>query len=270
LDKDKKNTFFKNIRDLKLGIIKVYKTPSLPSHVLNFNHNIFVRIFRVIGGICLLLTLSKKVFEFNEYIIYLVIFINTLFLIYQFVLLIYRIINIYRILKSDQLDIRNSPLNNFATIFTKGLLCFKGICEGGIFTGTILGTGIAYDWALESANKEKVFAPLVGSFLEKLSGANSLTGEQKQQLDELDFIKRATQEKLESLRKLNSIVESNKEIESLIQNIECQDGIFSPEDKNSLLKAFKEEKASLLNKSNEVKKTLNMDELLKTFNKGKK
>jgi hypothetical protein len=145
LDKDKKNTFFKNIRDLKLGIIKVYKTPSLPPHVLNFNHNIFVRIFRVIGGICLLLTLSKKVFEFNEYIIYLVIFINTLFLIYQFVLLIYRIINIYRILKSDQLDIRNSPLNNFATIFTKGLLCFKGICEGGIFTGTILGTGIAYD-----------------------------------------------------------------------------------------------------------------------------
>jgi len=65
-------------------------------------------------------------------------------------------------------------------------------------------------------------------------------------------------------------VESNKEIESLIQNIECQDGIFSPEDKESLLKAFKEEKVSLLNKSNEVKKTLNTDELLKTFNKEKK
>lgn len=120
---------------------------------MNLNNNIFRRIFRVIGGICLLLTLSKKIFDFNESIIYLVIFINLLFLINQCVLLICIIKNIYIILKSDHLDIKNSPLNKFTTIFTKGLLCIKGVCEGGIFTGTVLGTCIAYDWELESANK---------------------------------------------------------------------------------------------------------------------
>ena len=157
----KNNTFIKQIKDLKIGIIKVYKTPTLPTHILNFNNNVFVRIFRVLGGICLLLTLSRVIFQYNEYFIYLVIIINIFFLLYQFVLIIYRIITIIKLLKSDKLDIRNSPINRFATIFTKGLLCIKGICEGGIFTGTVLGTGIAYDWALESANKEKVFAPFL-------------------------------------------------------------------------------------------------------------
>lgn len=229
-----------------------------------------MRIFRVIGGICLLLTLSKKVFQFNEYIIYLVVFINLIFLIYQFVLLVYRIINIYRILKSDHLDIKNSPLDKFATIFTKGLLCIKGVCEGGIFSGTILGTGIAFDWALESANKEKVFAPLIGSFIEKISGINSLSAEQKQQLEQLNFIKKNTDEKLKYLKKLNSVVESNKEVENIIQSIDCQKDIFSDKDKSSLLKAFNEEKTTLVNKSKEIKQSLNLNELLKAYKNGKK
>jgi hypothetical protein len=135
----------KRLNNLKMGIIKVYNTPTLPAHVLNFNKKIIVRIFRVIGGICLLLTLSKKLFDFSEIIIYLVIFIDFLFFIYQFILIIYRIKNIYKVLNTDSLDIRNSPLDKIITIFTRGLFCMKGACEGGIFVGTLLGTGIAYD-----------------------------------------------------------------------------------------------------------------------------
>jgi hypothetical protein len=239
----------------------------LPNHIIEFNHNIFVRIFRILGGICLLLILSKKVFDFNPYIIYVVIFINLIFLIYQFVLLIYRIRNIYKILKSKDLEIRNSPLNNFATVFTKGLLCIKGVCEGGIFTGTILGTGIAFDWALESANKEKVFAPLVGSFIKKLSGIDSLNEEQRKQLEQLNFIKKTTDEKLNYIRKLNNIVKSNQEIEDIIQSIECQKDIFSEKDKSSLINAFKKEKESLISESLEVKKSLNMNDLVESFKK---
>ena len=55
----------KIINNLKLGNIKVYKTPTLPNQVINFNKNIFVRIFRVIGGICLLLTLTKNLFNYS-------------------------------------------------------------------------------------------------------------------------------------------------------------------------------------------------------------
>jgi len=265
-----KNTIKKNLSDLRSGIIKVYKTPTLPDHVQNLNNKFYLRIFRVLGGVCLLLTISKKVFDFNEYIIYLTIFIDVLFLIYQFILQIYRIRNIYKILRSNKLDIRNSPLNKFATIFTKGLLCVKGVCEGGIFTGTVLGTGIAFDWALEAANREKVFAPLVGKFIQNIIVTDSLTPKQTQQLEELRLIKITTEEKMEQLRKLNNIIKSNQEVESIINHIECQKGILTEEDKNSLLMAFKEEKVMLVNKSKEIRKSLNMDDLLKSFNnKGK-
>src|ERR1700719_619077 len=138
----------KRINNLKIGIIKVYNTPTLPDKVLNFNKNIFVRI---IGGICLLLTLSKNLFSLNINIIYLVIFIDFLFLIYQFFLIVYRIKNIYKILNENSLDIKNSPLDKFATIFTKALLCIKGTCEGGIFFGAVLGAGISYYLAFESS-----------------------------------------------------------------------------------------------------------------------
>lgn len=67
--------------NIKTGI-KVYNTPTLPENVVKFNHNILVRMFRVLGGICLLLTLSKSNFKYNEYIIYSLIFVYTIFLIY--------------------------------------------------------------------------------------------------------------------------------------------------------------------------------------------
>jgi hypothetical protein len=133
---NKPNFLKKRFNNIKQGIIKVYNTPTLPDHILNFNKNIFVRIFRIIGGLCLLLTLSQKLFNFNETFIYLAIFIDFIFLIYQFGLIIYRIKNIYKILKTDSLDIRNNPLDKIASILTRGLFCLKGACEGGIYFGT--------------------------------------------------------------------------------------------------------------------------------------
>jgi len=72
-------------------------------------------------------------------------------------------------------------------------------------------------------------------------------------------------EKLDFFKKLNNISESNKEIENIIDNIETQKNIFSEEDKQALLKVFKEEKLMIINKSNEIKKSINMEELLKEF-----
>ena len=93
----------------------------------------------------------------------------------------------------------------------------------------------------------------------------SLTEEQKQQLDELNYIKKTTEQKIEYLRRLNDVAQSNKEVQDIIQSIESQKDILSEEDKIALLKAFKQEKASLVKKSAEIKKSLNMDELLEAF-----
>ena len=256
----------KRMSNIKSGIIKVYNTPTLPAHIENINKNIFVRIFRVLGGVCLLLILSQRIFYFHYSLIYVAIFINILFLIYQFVLIIYRIKNICYILRSDEMDIKNSPIDSIASILTRGLLCMKGACEGGIFVGTVLGTGIAYDWALESAGKEKVFSPLVGKFVGTIStSGNSLSAEQKQQLDELKALDKITKENIEYLKKLNNISEANKEAQEILENIKSQKGILSDQEKQDLLKAFKEERNSLIAKSNDIKEKLNTQELLKAF-----
>jgi hypothetical protein len=73
-------------------------------------------------------------------------------------------------------------------------------------------------------------------------------------LEELNKMKSNVSEKLVYLKKLNNVVEANKEVDNLIQSIKTQEGIFSEEDKNLLLKAFREEKEILVNKSVDIKK----------------
>ena len=56
------NLFKQKIRyeDIKLGVKKGLNLPTLPPKIEKFYGNVWVRIFRVIGGICLGLTITKK------------------------------------------------------------------------------------------------------------------------------------------------------------------------------------------------------------------
>lgn len=110
-----------------------------------------------------------------------------------------------------------------------------------------------------------MFSSLVGSLIGKITGVDSLGEEQRKQLDELNFIKRRSEEKLEYLRKLNSVTKSNQEIEGILKSIEIQEGIFSEQDKKSLLESFNKERVDLVNKSAEIKKSLDFDSLSKAF-----
>jgi hypothetical protein len=42
-----------------------------------------------------------------------------------------------KVLKSDDLDVRNSPLDRFATIAAKIILCRKGLCDAPV--GVVFG-----------------------------------------------------------------------------------------------------------------------------------
>lgn len=265
-NKDKKKLINskKRFNIFKLVIIKVWKTPTLPEHIIKFNNKIIIRIFRVVGGITLVLTLSQKLFTLNEYLIYLGLVINFLFFVYHSVLNYFRIKHILYLMKSEELDIKNSPVNRIASIFTRGIVCLKGACEGGIYVGTVLGTGIAYDWALESAGKDKVFSPLVGNFIRQISGS-PLSEEQIQQLEELKRMKKNMDVKLTLLKELKNVSEANKEVSSLLNNIEIQEGILSKEEKDLLLKAFKEERDTLISNSLEIKQKINMEKMLENF-----
>jgi hypothetical protein len=49
--------------------------------------------------------------------------------IYLFYINYHRIKHIYSLIKSDDLDVRNSPLDRLASILSKGIYCSKGICD---------------------------------------------------------------------------------------------------------------------------------------------
>jgi sterol desaturase/sphingolipid hydroxylase (fatty acid hydroxylase superfamily) len=78
-----------------------------------------IRILRVLGGISTLLVLTKKSLIFPNFFIYILLFITIIFFIYHSFITYHRIIHMYKVLKSDKLDIKNSPIDRLATIATK-------------------------------------------------------------------------------------------------------------------------------------------------------
>ena len=70
----KKESFFsKAYREIKIGLT----LPTLPDHILKFEKKIYVKIFKVIGAICMYLILSRLHKEFDSKYFYII----TLFLI---------------------------------------------------------------------------------------------------------------------------------------------------------------------------------------------
>ena len=65
-------------------------------------------------------------------------------------------------LKSDKLDIKNSPFDHFATSAGKLLYCWKFGCQVDSAGLGLVGTSCMIDSILEAGNQEKVFTPLIG------------------------------------------------------------------------------------------------------------
>lgn len=96
-----------------IGVKKGLFTPTLPNHIIQLNNNPIIRIFRVLGGISILLILTHYLGEGLLYFSSLVLctVLAFLFSLYLFFLSYHRIKHMIKVLKSDELDIRNSPLD---------------------------------------------------------------------------------------------------------------------------------------------------------------
>lgn len=80
----------------------------MPDHLIQFQNKPIIRIFRVIGGLSLIITLGQIQFEIPSYLFYLSFCISFLFLFYLAWINTKRIKHINKVLKSDQLDVKNS------------------------------------------------------------------------------------------------------------------------------------------------------------------
>ena len=147
---------------LLLGLKVGWNAPTLFSRVFVFKNHPLVRIFRVTRGISILTVLSKKhlllLFPFE----FIVLFFALSHFIYISIVAIIKLLYGFKVLKSDKLDVKNSPLDHFATTVGKLLYCWEYGCQAGSAGLSLVGTSFLIDSMLEAGNQEKIFTPLIG------------------------------------------------------------------------------------------------------------
>jgi hypothetical protein len=94
---------------LKKGFKKAYDTPTLPDHIINFTMQPIIRIIRFLGGVSFLTIMSKSYLNYHISILFIAMFFLIIFFIYHTYLSYHRTKHMIKILKSDKLEVRNSP-----------------------------------------------------------------------------------------------------------------------------------------------------------------
>jgi len=235
---NKKNYLSRIWKGVKLG----WNTPTLPENILKFQLHPLIRILRVLGGISTILILTKKSLLFPSFFLYIFLFLSFLFFIYHTYISYYRIIHMYKTLKSDKLDVRNSPIDKLSTIAVKVIWCIKGSCDQLPNLGLGLSIGAVTDQILENSGREPIFMPFLGSVLNKMIG-NETVGD-------VYMKRKEAYKELLSLDKNEKLLSEDKEsLEALLRS-----GFLTEEDKKILVKDFwentqriKTERSKLLN-----------------------
>ena len=118
--------------DIYLGFEKAYSISFLPSKLdLLYSHYI-TRIFRVLGGLSIGLVLTGK-YELFPKTVHIFIFILSLMhaILIIIIFIIKSIYGLYIIIKKPEIfEVRNSPLNPFASHLARVLVCAKYTCHG--------------------------------------------------------------------------------------------------------------------------------------------
>lgn len=153
-----------NKNSIYLGLKKGISIPNLPNKINKFYSNIYIRILRVFGGICLLLVLTQQYSIFPKNLHKIIIIIGFIQSIQIILILIIKIIyGVYTLkYKSKDFEVRNSPLNRYATQFAKIIYCMKVGCAVTGGAAGIIGGGVAFDAVLVEANRKPFFVLMLG------------------------------------------------------------------------------------------------------------
>ncbi len=92
---------------IKLGLT----TPTLSKEMLEFQRNPLIRILRVVGGMSFI-SMLNPIYKLHGIFLYIAFLISIIFFIYHIYISIHRHRHICKILKSGELDIRESDLDN--------------------------------------------------------------------------------------------------------------------------------------------------------------
>lgn len=164
---EKKTKLQRFLYGIKLGI----KLSLLPKSVENFHNYPLVRIFRVIGGISIILFLYSPEWIGNlenSYIYWIIFILAMLHFLYILIISSIKICYLIYLWKNKKLEVRNSPLDQIASLSIKLAACIKGACVAGGASATVLGLGFGADKLLEEAGYPPFFKKAMGNQLGKI------------------------------------------------------------------------------------------------------
>jgi hypothetical protein len=155
-----------------LGIVKGYSVSTLPVSVEKFYNNIFIRILRFIGGIFFLLVISKMYLKLPENLHLLCTIIAAIQITQIIIILLIRFFYAMYILiyRQDKLEVRNSPLDRYASMIVKVLYCAKFGCLATGVGASLIAGGVSYDLLLAEAGHERKFLPFMGQVYKSVFG----------------------------------------------------------------------------------------------------
>ena len=155
---------------LMIGFKKGLSVPNLPSHIIQLNNKPIIRILRVLGGLSTLLILTHRLELLGDGFLYLCALITCavltlLFGLYHIFLTYHRITHIIKVLKSDELDVRNSPLDKLSSIAARIIMCSKGFCDTAAPVGVVIGGMASIDEIRKAKGLEPIFLPKLADWI---------------------------------------------------------------------------------------------------------
>jgi hypothetical protein len=185
-----------------------------------------IRILRVMGGISTLLILSKKSLILPSFFLYVLLLLTFAFFIYHTFISYHRIKHMYKTLKSDKLDVKNSPVDRLSTLAVKILWCIKGSCDQLPHLGLGLSLGVATDQILENSGHEPIFMPFLGGMLNKMIGNETVDSAYMKRREHYKNLLRLDKDE-------NLLLEDKKSLEALLKS-----EFLSEQDKKFIAKDF--------------------------------
>ena len=206
-----------------------------------------MRIFRVLGGISILLVLWHNSFAL-KYLFYIIFPLAFLEFVYIIIINFIKFVYLIYLWKNKKFEVRNSPLNKLASLSVTLIGCVKGACVLGLSSGTTLGLGLGIDELLVHYGREPIFRNAIGNGLDKSLNSIGLDNPNK----DISTIESEINKLKYTYRKLN---EFDKDINDLY-TLDKEDGIKDSElmkaIKNDLKKRIEDEKASITKSQSKI------------------
>nr|AVR57734.1 hypothetical protein C0989_000030 [Termitomyces sp. T132]AVR57757.1 hypothetical protein C0989_000031 [Termitomyces sp. T132] len=227
-------TFF-----IRRGIHKGWTTPNLPAHILELQDKPLIRILRVLGGISILTLLGRArgLLELNIYFVYIAMIVAFVFVLYNIYISYHRSCYIYKIINTDELEVRNSPLDK--TRIAKIVMCAKGACDYAPHIGVRFNA-----WCRSNSKRFKslffLLIPLIGSGINKVLPPKSST---ETWAEAVQKNVSAVNDKNQDINIVNEVISKTKGFENL-----------SNEDRKEFINVLKEVQNAQVNELEESKK----------------